>query len=219
MYLQHFGMLFVNKNKNSLMKKIILIFLYSFLSYSTVFAQGNWKLEKDKDGIKVWTRKQANSNLKEYKGVMVIPADMDNLITFFKNYKLFEKWMYKTDAGSAKLVKKTNDLDFVIRLTMSAPLVKSRESVTHFLINAPDAKGMVMINLNTVPDLLPPNNDYVRIPKMSGYWKLTPVDDAKIEITHQAPVVAGGSLPDVMANLGAVDAPYSMLANLRKLFK
>ena len=77
------------------MKNIISTLLFVCLSYSTIFAQGNWKLEKDKDGIKVWTRKQANSNLKEYKGVMVIQSNMDKLVTFFKNYKLFKRSIFK----------------------------------------------------------------------------------------------------------------------------
>ena len=66
---------------------------------------------------------------------------------------------------------------------------------------------------------IPKNNNYVRIPKMSGYWKLSPLEDGTIELTHQATVTAGGSLPDIMANLGAVDAPFGMLSSIRSLLK
>ena len=201
------------------MKNIISTLLFIFLSYSTIFAQGNWKLEKDKDGIKVWTRKQANSNLKEYKGVMVIQSNMDKLVTFFKNYKLFEKWMFKTDPGSFKLLKKISDNEFVIRLTMSAPFIKTRESITHLTINQPDNKGEVLINLVTVPDFIPLDNNYVRIPKMNGYWKLVPLENEKIEITNVASANAGGSIPDGLVNMSAVDAPYSMMQKIKGFIK
>ena len=200
------------------MKSTILALL-CLISFTTFAAEPIWKLEKDKDGIKVWTRKQANSNLKEYKGIMVIPTSIDKLVTFFKNYKLFEKWMYKADEGSVKLIKKVSDNDYYIRMTLSAPLIKSRESITHYVINAPDAKGIVYVNLETFPDMIPLNDSYVRVPKMKGYWKFVPLENGKIEITHQAPIVAGGSLPDAMANLGAVDAPFGMLSNLKMLIK
>lgn len=200
------------------MKNIILAIFCISISF-TSFAQSNWKLEKDKDGIKVWTRKQANSNLKEYKGAVVLNVSMDRLITFFKNFNSYEKWMYKADEGSFKLLKKIDDNEFYIRLTMSAPLIKTRESVTHFKINPQDSKGNVYINLETTPDFIPKNDNYVRIPKMSGYWKFVQLGNGNIEVTHQATVAAGGSLPDVMANLGAVDAPFGMLSSIKSMLK
>lgn len=200
------------------MKNIILAFFCISISV-TAFSQTNWKLEKDKNGIKVWTRKQANSNLKEYKGEAILNVSMDKLISFFKNYKNYEKWMYKADEGSFRLLKKVDDDEFYIRLTMSAPFIKTRESVTHFKINPQDSKGNVLISLETAPDFIPKNDNYIRIPKMSGYWKFSPLGNGTIEITHQATVAAGGSLPDVMANLGAVDAPYGMLSSIKSMLK
>lgn len=196
------------------MKSILFAFLCLTMSYSTL-AEENWKLEKDKDGIKIWNRKLPNSGLKEYKGITVIQTTVDKLVAFFKNFKMYEKWMYKMDAGSGKLLKKVSDNEFYYRITMSAPLIKSRESITHFTINPPDAKGAVLINLETAPDLIPLNDNYVRVPKMKGYWKFVPLDNGKVEVTHQAPIVAGGSIPDAFANLGAIDAPFAMLSNLK----
>jgi len=201
------------------MKNKIAVLLVICISYFNISAQTNWKLEKDKDGIKVWTRKQASSNLKEYKGTLILNLSIDKLISFFKNYKLYEKWMYKTDAGSFKLLKKYNDNDFVVRVTISAPFIKTRESITHFTINQPDNKGAVLINLVTVPDFIPLDEKYVRIPKMNGYWKLVPMENGKVEITHLASVNAGGTIPDALANLGAVDAPFSMLQKIKELVK
>jgi len=201
------------------MKPVFMSLLFIIISYTSFSAEPVWKLEKDKDGIKVWTRKQISSNLKEYKAIATIQTSVDKLVSFLKNYKMFDKWMYKADEGSVKLVKKVNDNDFYIRMTLSAPLIKSRESITHFIFNTPDTKGAVIITLETTPDLLPLNPDYVRVPKMKGFWKLTPLENGKVEIYHQAPIVAGGSLPDAMANLGAVDAPFGMLSNLKSMLK
>src|SRR3954469_11054138 len=89
-------------------------------------AENNWKLEKDKDGIKVWTRKPETSTLKEYRATTVIETTIPKLLSFFKDYTLFDKWMYKVDAGSVKMVKKNNDNDYYILMTMSAPFIKSR---------------------------------------------------------------------------------------------
>lgn len=202
------------------MKHIILAVLSLIcISYTKAGAENNWKLEKDKDGIKVWTRKAPNAILKEYKASTVIQSTPDKLVAFFKNYKMFDQWMYKVDEGSVKLIKKNSENDYYIQMTMSAPLIKSRESITHFVFNAPDPKGTVLINLDAAPNLLPPNDNYVRIPKMKAYWKFVPLGNGKVEVTHQALSSPGGSLPETIANLGMVDAPYSMMEKLKELLK
>ncbi|MDB5227698.1 MAG: hypothetical protein JWN78_1891 [Bacteroidota bacterium] len=202
------------------MKKIILAALCIVcVFYIQAAAESNWKLEKDKDGIKVWTRKPANATLKEYKATTIIETTTSKLISFFKNYTLFDKWMYKVDEGSVKLVKKNDDNDYYILMTMSAPFIKSRESITHFVFNKPDPKGIIVVNLDAAPDLLPLNDKYIRIPRMKAYWKFVPLPNGKVEVTHQALSSTGGSLPEAIANLGIVDAPYSMLEKLKELIK
>ncbi len=200
------------------MHRFILLFISIIsLAHTSSFAEEAWSLEKDKDGIKVWTRKTPNSSLKEYKAVTVVQSSMDKILSTIKNYKTYEKWMYKVDAGSVKLVKKTSDNDFIVRMTISAPFIKSRESVTHYVVSAPDAKGVVTISMNAEPNALPANSDYVRISKMNGYFKLVPQPNGKIEITHQAASSPGGSIPDSMANLGVVDAPFTILTKLKSI--
>ena len=71
------------------MKNKIAVLLVICISYFNISAQTNWKLEKDKDGIKIWNRKLPNSGLKEYKGITVIQTTVDKLVSFFKNFKIF----------------------------------------------------------------------------------------------------------------------------------
>jgi hypothetical protein len=201
------------------MKAILLAIFSMSLSLSLGSAATAWKLERNKDGIKVWTRKPENSTLKEYRATAVLSTTIDKLVAFFKDYSKFDQWMYKVDEGSVRLVKKVNDDDYYIQMIMSAPLIKSRESITHFVFKNPDNKGIVFITLDAAPDILPANDKYVRIPQMKGYWKFVPVGNNKVEVTHQAITSAGGTLPETLANLGIVDAPFSMLEKLKEMLK
>ena len=158
-------------------------------------------------------------NFKEFKGTTILYITTENLIAFIKNYKLFDKWMYKVNEGSVRLVKKITDNDYYVLMTMSAPFIKSRESITHFRFNAPDNKGAILINLDAAPNLLPLNDNYIRIPRMEAFFKLVPLGNGKIEFTHFASSSPGGSIPDAIANWGAVDAPYYMLEKLKELLK
>lgn len=194
-----------------------------FLLISTVllvnfsYAEEAWKLEKDKDGIKIWNRKTPNSSLKEFKVSTILQISPEKLLTFLKNTTLYEKWMYKVDAGSVKVIKKNNENDYYTYMTISAPLIKTRETITHMVFNTADNKGVILVNLDGTPDLLPKNDKYVRIPKMKAYFKITPLGNGKVELTHQAYGSPGGAVPDVLANLSSVDCPFYMFTKIKSL--
>jgi hypothetical protein len=196
-----------------------IVFFITFFSITTAFTQNNWELEKEKDGIKIWTRKRDNSKLKEYKGVMVIQTSVDKLLAVFKNIKNHEKFFYKCKQGSVSLVKKSSDNEFYTYMVLQAPIVKNRDAVTHFLFNSPNADGSVVLSLEAKPNLVPYKPDCVRVPEMKGYWKFTPKSDSTVEVIHQAYSSPGSGVPESLANLASVDAPYSMLVSLKNLIK
>lgn len=204
--------------KQLYMKNVLFFFFsLSALSFSYASAEEPWKLEKDKDGIKIWNRKTPNSSLKEYKASVVLQITPEKLIAFLKNTSKYEQWMYKVDAGSVKVLKKNNDNDFYTYMIISAPLIKSRETITHMTFSPADSKGIIMVNLDGAPDLIPKNDKYVRIPKSKGYFKIVPLGNGKVELIHQAYGSPGGAVPDALANLSSVDCPYYMFSRIKAL--
>ncbi len=53
------------------------------LSIETV-SQIPWELDKNKDGIKVYTRIQENSDFKAFKAVMIVDATTDQILNVLK---------------------------------------------------------------------------------------------------------------------------------------
>lgn len=200
------------------MKHLLFLFIsITVFNLSHSFAEEAWRLEKDKDGIKVWNRRTPNSALKEYRASVVLQTSMDKILAFLKNTSLYDKWMYKVDEGSVKVIKRNNENDYYTYMTISAPLIKSRETITHMVFNAPDAKGAILITLDGAPTLLPKNDKYVRIEKTKGFFKITPLGNGKVEFLHQAYGSPGGGIPDVLANLSSVDCPFYMLTKVKSL--
>ncbi len=194
-------------------------FIFSVLLMSILGnaqAQNDWTLERDKNGIKVWTKKRPNSSLKEYKGVTVINATVDELVSIFKNTKLHDQFLYKAQAGSVKVVKKISDNDFYTYMIVNAPIVKDRDVVTHYKFIKDNNTGTVTVELEAAPNLVPLNDNYVRVPEMKGYWKFIPKGNST-EVIHQAYSLTGGNIPSGLANSAAVDTPFSMLSELKNL--
>ncbi|MCB0507166.1 MAG: hypothetical protein R2739_06950 [Chitinophagales bacterium] len=198
------------------MNKIVAVITLLIMMGQT-FAENNWKLEKNENGIKIWNRKKENSALKEFKAIMILNTTPENLINFFKNTTLYDKWMYKVDDGSVKVIKRINSDDYYTYMTISAPLIKTRETITHMVFHSKDDEGNTTITLDGAPTLLPKNNNYVRINDTKGYFKIIPIGNGKVELVHQAWASPGGSIPDFLANISSVDCPYYMFTKIKSL--
>ncbi len=187
------------------------------LSYASA-QQDNWKLELNKNDVKIWTRKLENSNLKECKMLATMNTSVDKLLGIFTNHKLYEKFMYKTKPGSVKLVKKVSEDDFYVYMVATAPLVKDRDIVIHFTIDRNQPNGSIVMNMDANSwNLVEKQESCVRITKMKGMYKFTPTKDGKVEIFHQSYSYPGGGIPESLANFVVTDAPYSLVQKIRDL--
>lgn len=199
------------------MKNYVFLLLSLTLLTTSTFAQENWKLEKDKNGIKVWNRKVAGTAIKEFKVSTIINTSTEKMLAFLKNTAKYDQWMYKVDEGSVKVLKRVSDNDYYTYMTISAPFIKTRETITHMTFNSQDAKGAILINLDAAPNLLPLNDKYVRIPKMKAYFKIVPLGNGQIELIHQALGSSGGSIPEALINLASVDCPFYMFTKIKSM--
>lgn len=194
-----------------------LITLLSFLFINLSFAQNTWQLEKNKEGIKIWNRKSDGSILKEFKVSMILNTTPETIVTFLKKTTQYDQWMYKVNKGSVKVIKRNNENDYYTYMTISAPFIKTREAITRMTFQPADNNGVILITLEGTPNLLPKNDNFVRINKMQAYFKIIPLSNGKVELVHQALSSPGGNIPDALVNMSSVDCPYSMFTKIREL--
>ena len=198
----------------------IVSFVAAVTLFTSLYAQASWDLERDKDGIKVYNRKVEGSKLKEFKGVVLVKATVQEAVSYFSDIQQHEKFMYKCKKGSVKVVKKNSTSDFHTYMIIETPWpATNRDVVSHYLIGKPDKQGAVLIQLEGAAELVPEVDGLVRVPKMKGYWKFIPQPNGMVEIVHQAYSSPGGSVPEAMANAASVDAPFSMLLKLKDLLE
>jgi hypothetical protein len=130
------------------MTRFFLFITILITGLNSLRAEEQWRLEKDKNGIKIWTRKTPNSNLKEYKAISTFNVSSDKITGLFRKVSSYEKWSYKVEPGSVKIIKKISDNDFYLYNVIAAPLIKKRDVISHVRINSPDANGVILINMD-----------------------------------------------------------------------
>lgn len=201
------------------MRSILLLTISLLASAGAVFGQ-DWTKEKEKDGIVIFNRKIDGSKLKEFKGTVKVKTSVEKAVSMFTDVARHEKFMYKCKSGSVEVLKKESAASFYTYMVIETPWPASaRDVITHYKVGKPDKSGAVLIELTGAADLIPEKKGIVRVPKMKGYWKISPAGSGLVEITHQAYSSPGGNVPEAMANSASVDAPYTMLMNLRALLE
>lgn len=175
------------------------------------FAQSDWSLAKDADGIKVYVRNVVGSPLREFRGEVQLKATPEAVVKVLRDANAFRKWM--PDVAASELLK-ASDTEQFHYLDNKAPWpVSNRDGVYHFVYSRP-GDGTVTIRVEAVPDYVPLREGKVRIPQANGQWKLVPNADG-VNVTYQMHASPGGSIPGWLADQAVVDTPYGTLKALR----
>lgn len=191
----------------------LLIFLLFILQ--TVQAQ-DWTLAKDKDGVKVYTRKVEGWGIKEYKVVTQIKASFIKVVNAIKDVPGRYKWIH--DVLEVREVERPNSEVVCIYTKVDAPWpVADRDNITQFSFTYPDSKtARVDMKLYKTHAKAPVYDGVVRVPRLAGYWLVKDLGNGSVELTQQCVAEPGGSLPDWLVNSAVVDNPYHSMYNFKK---
>lgn len=196
------------------MRNIIILALTVFFSLG-LNAQANWVLQKDKNGIKVYTKTVETSKLKASKVEMIVDAKPERILEVLSDIPKYTEWNPKTT--SAKLLKKNNEHDFYYHSEISAPMVSNRDLVVHVKVNK-KTNTLTVVDMTGVPDYIPHKSGLVRMPEYKGIYHIKQLPNGTTELILEYMANPGGKLPDWMVNTAAVDVPFELFTKLRDLF-
>ena len=178
------------------------------------WAVEDWQQVKDRNDIHVFNRAIDGSPLKEFKGVTTMDASLAECLKVIDDSESFRYWFQyvseirelKTSPDHTKTLYVVHDLPWP---------VQDRDNIL-FGSWKQDKKSLeVVISITGLPDYLPKNEQYIRIPRASASFVLTPISKYKTQVTYSANVDSGGEIPVWLANAVAVDAPYYTLKKMR----
>ena len=197
--------------------KLFLSVLILFLAFSLVAKNANkWEKEFTKKGITVYTRAVEGINLKEFKGVGMIDATMEDVFIILCDTTKYTKWM--ADCVDARLIKKIDDTQMIVYQETKAPWPVSNRDVVVFT-KATIEKDKILSTIDAVKDSkVPSKGKNVRMTDLKGKWLLERKGN-KTLTTYQIRANPGGMLPDWIANMASKDLPYVTLKKLRVILK
>jgi hypothetical protein len=192
---------------------LLTIVLLSFTSYAQ-----KWDLRKESDGIKVYTRSVAGSNVQEFKGEVVAKSNLSSILAVIDSVSEYPKWMY--ECTSAYRVKRINRESGYTYTWIHSPWpVSDRDLITYYKVTQDTSSKIITVAMKGVKDYIPTKSGIVRIPSMTGFWQLIPTAKGVTKIIYQVHCESGGTVPAAIVNLYITDTPYYNLLNLRKILE
>ncbi len=196
------------------MIRISLIVIICLLAISSS-GQYNWKLEKDKHGIKVYSSAVPNSVFKAVKVEGNFTGSYSKLITILTNVSQFNNWIYHSKKSS--VLQQNSTLDFIYHTETEMPWpLTNRDAVIHLKISTDSLPKQLIITGKSEPDLVPMTPGIVRVNHYEANWKVIQVSNKTLHINYQVEVDPEGDIPGWVANMFVEKGPYETFSNLAK---
>jgi len=202
--------------------KFILI-KFSGLLFCSVFAfaasgQYDWKLSKEKDGIKVFQSETKNSNYKCIKVECILEGNYDKLIAVLNNVSHHKDWVYNNKTSS--IIKQLSPYEFYYYTEAHLPWpMSNRDAVVHLTMYRDSLNRFLKITSLGVPNYIPEKSGKVRVPKSNVNWYVTMPTAKTISIVYTFEAEPGGSVPAWLANAFADKGPYESFKKLSEILK
>lgn len=191
-----------------------LVMLLLALGVNTALAQTDWKLNTDKEGVKIYTSLIADSKIKAVKVTCNVQATLSQFVAVLLDIKAAQEWVYHTK--SAALVKQVSPSELYYYSEVSLPWpVQNRDFVAHLTVTQHPVTKVVTVDGPAVGGMVPVKAGIVRIENSMGKWVLTPLANGYLGVMYTLHVDPGGSLPAWLVNMFATDGPYKIFEKLK----
>jgi hypothetical protein len=198
------------------MKSNCIILTILIFCFSNAFGQGKWELKKDEDGIQVFTRKAAKGNIKELRVVCELDATKAQLINTLENIEEYNSWVYSNKKSKILKIITPQNIIYYTQSHLPWP-IRDRDLIVE--LNITQTAEVLNVQAKSLPDYMPKNADYIRVPYSLAVWKVTQAPDNKLKVDYTFSVDPGGNIPTWLVNATLTIGPYNSFAKLREILK
>jgi hypothetical protein len=180
-------------------------------------ATEDWKLKRDRSGIKVYVRAVPGSGFKEFMATAELQAGMTSVMRLMEDTDSYPQWF--PQIKESRVVKLISSRELILYQLMDLPFpVGDRDCVLRVQVSRDMGTGAVTFKLSSLWNYLPERKGVIRVRSISGSWTFRP-DTAKgvVMVTYRMHSDPEGKLPPWIANSGVVKRPFTVLTNMRKM--
>lgn len=194
------------------MTRIIFLLIYCLIPGFAI-AQYNWQLEKEKNGIQVYSSDVPYSAIKAFKVECTLDGNYEKLISILADVKENSKWVYHIK--TSLLLETFSKLDVVYYAETSMPWPMSdRDAIIHLVFNTDSLPKYMTVTGTSEPERVPVKSNFVRMIHYTAIWNVTMPTQDSIHIEYILEMNPAGNIPSWFTNMFAKKGPYETFRNL-----
>ena len=175
---------------------------------------GKWEYLEQDDGIDVWKMEAPNQDLPGFRGQVIINASMQHIMDEMMDSKHHTDWMYR--CKESKVLKELSTSEAIVYSRTSAPWpVWDRDVILKVNYKYNADKSHLIMRFHTTDYSKPLPEGVVRMPFLSGFYKMWRIDDNHTKVLYEVEANIGGSIPEWLSKKASKDLPYITLSALR----
>ncbi len=192
------------------------LFFFHFLFLNvTLLSQEKyeWKLVKNSNNIKAYVKKENNSKVKSVKVETVAEASLSQLVSIIKDASSHNEWVFMNNG--ACILDSIDRFHWKYHGWSELPWpVMDRDFITDVVLIQDSVDYSIKIISRAIPDYLPENEDFVRVPLANSQWTLNPIGNGSVHITFELLTDIGGKIPAWFINLAVTKGPMGTMEGL-----
>lgn len=175
-----------------------------------------WELDKEIDGVKVYSLKTPGSVLKKFKIEGVFRSKLAGIMKVMRDPNTCD------DVGCVEsyVIDKTGYpqfMHFTFKYPMPFPF-KTREYVVLSEFRQDAQTKAIYVDFKAAPDRIPPNDGCcIRVRHMHDIWQYKPLPNGDVQVEFILDIDLGGYVPYVLTNFLFADAVSKDIPDLQKI--
>ncbi|MGA1978507.1 MAG: hypothetical protein ABSG89_11740 [Bacteroidales bacterium] len=191
----------------------IIMFFFALMLSCSMAAQ-SWDFVKERDSIKIYTRKEAGKSLKSFRGITDINAPVENIFAILEDVNNTDWWDKSITQKKVLLYEKNKRAQYYLVYNLPWP-VTDRDLCVDVTITIDSVSGERKINAVSLIGVIPERNDMVRIKEYHQSWTIMPAGKEMTHVILEGDVDPAGKIPDWISNMLIVDSPFKTISGLR----
>jgi len=190
-----------------------LIVLFQLFILEDLIGQ-KWDFIKEKDGIKIYTRKEANTSLKSFRGEVTFHTQMAKVCNLIGNVKNVDWWDKNLREINVLSYEEDKNIKYYLVYDVPWPFT-DRDLCVEAKITTDPVTGQRVIYSVPLPDVIPEKPDLIRIKNYWQKWIIQPMDKGNIYVILEGFVDPAGSVPAWLYNMVITETPLKIIRGIK----
>lgn len=194
-------------------KRFISVFAGLLFLPCILHAQSEWKLDREKEGIKIYSSSYPDSRIKALKVECTVESTLSQLAAVLLDIKNQDEWFYHTKSTILKEVSPT-ELYYHAELFFPFPMC-NRDFIERIVLSQNTDTRVITMTVENLPDFIPIQKGIVRVLHSECNWVVTPLDKKSLLVEFTLFADPAGSIPVWLVNAMSYYGPYETFKKLK----